>query len=200
MQILHKHKPYIIKVFQSRWYFDDNINNIYNNIYKICVLNVSSFNIAGSGPKILISLWFQITEARFCYLKVLANITQDWRLRYMFWVSPYNVRLLVCFLVLLAELQNYETLISWLKSSFSDCYLARLIAPLLQVVSVVAARTGDQFPAAAPRPRPPEGWNGAGAGKGRAIAARVQAGHSGCAGSSWGGRRHFLQVRDFSTI
>ena len=66
----------------------------------------------------------------------------------------------------------------------------------LQVFSVVAVWTGDQFPAATPRPRPlsPEGRHGAGAGKGRAIADTVQAGHSGCAGSSWGGRRYFLQV------
>ena len=66
----------------------------------------------------------------------------------------------------------------------------------LQVFSVVAVWTGDQFPAATPRPRPlsPEGRHGAGAGKGRAIADTVQAGHPGCAGSSWGGRRYFLQV------
>ena len=72
---------------------------------------------------------------------------------------------------------------------------------MFQVISVVAVWTGDQFPAAAPRPRPlsPEGRHGAGAGKGRAIANTVQAGHRGCAGPGWGGRRYFLQVNNTFT-
>ena len=64
---------------------------------------------------------------------------------------------------------------------------------MLQVFSVVAARTSDQFPGATARPLCPE-RHGAGAGQGRALATTVQAGHTGCPGSSWGGRWHFLQV------